>query len=541
MGTQPEASMLLLLSAAHAESVTIPVRTRFSELTDWGADPTVVDDVLSGEVVVSDAATGVAYTSSGELLLKQRQARGGGELVFSGDPSGSVRTWAVYLIDANGELLGKEPQVIDVLFGDDGDGTIVARVTADIVVRNVTIKKRGVSSRATDDGTHNLTVTVQGIGLDAVYVGIQELASDGTALTTHADMEAMTADIYATFQGMALDAVVPLDTWDAVLEGDLTVEGLPVATDGSTTTLTGVRFDVDLFGAPTADVPPALASLCCYIPGAIVVRSKGRRRELVASRVVLDSDDAGVDTYDGAVDLIVDGDARGVEVGAILTATGTGPKPVTDVLVSLDPDDVAVRGVATGTGTFPKEPAAQGVRLMWLRPLSQEGKALDDWRTCTLTPTALTARKGSQTLRWTGECLRDENLLGDVRGVSMSMTSAGAVQLTGEVMGLDVQSTTTIEFQLADTDLGFTALKGAAAVDETTFNLAWSFPTDAVGGTYSLLIEFNGVTTAPESMLLGTGRYAWIETSEVVTQPKEGVSDAVKQAFLEDQKEKIKK
>lgn len=533
--------MLLLLSAAHAESVTIPVRTRFSELTDWGADPTVVDDVLSGEVVVSDAATGVAYTSSGELLLKQRQARGGGELVFSGDPSGSVRTWAVYLIDANGELLGKEPQVIDVLFGDDGDGTIVARVTADIVVRNVTIKKRGVSSRATDDGTHNLTVTVQGIGLDAAYVGIQELASDGTALTTHADMEAMTVDIYATFQGMALDAVVPLDTWDAVLEGDLTVEGLPVATDGSTTTLTGVRFDVDLFGAPTADVPPALASLCCYIPGAIVVRSKGRRRELVASRVVLDSDDAGVDTYDGAVDLIVDGDARGVEVGAILTATGTGPKPVTDVLVSLDPDDVAVRGVATGTGTFPKEPAAQGVRLMWLRPLSQEGKALDDWRTCTLTPTALTARKGSQTLRWTGECLRDENLLGDVRGVSMSMTSAGAVQLTGEVMGLDVQSTTTIEFQLADTDLGFTALKGAAAVDETTFNLAWSFPTDAVGGTYSLLIEFNGVTTAPESMLLGTGRYAWIETSEVVTQPKEGVSDAVKQAFLEDQKEKIKK
>lgn len=525
--------LLALTFPAFAATIDLPVRALYTEYTDWGQDPTVVDDVRSASVAISNPDTGVAFDVDGELLLSTRTGAGTGEVTFDGNPNGSLRTWAIWLLDGNGKPLSAEPEVVDVLFGNDGDGTIVARASADIVVRTVRMKKRGVS-RTDEDGTHSLQVVVQGNGINAAYVGIQELTTDGTPLTAHADMEAMTAGVYATYQGLVLDALVPLDTWKAQVDGVLSVDGVELDGDGQPTNADTLDFDLTWYGGPGTDGPTIL-SKCCRVTKieALVIKQKR------SSRVVLDTDDQPFDTYDGAVDVLVEGDARNVEVAGLLRPID-GVAPVTDILQVLDPSDVAILGTATATGKFPASPAAEPTRIISLRPVGEGEKALDDWRTCTLTPTAKSAVANSKTLRWTGECLRDSDLGMDIRNVTMKMTSTGATTLSAEVLGNEYQATTKLEFAVNAKELGLTTLSGAAAVDETSFTLPFVFPTDAAEGSYELFLQLYNVKTTPSVSLYGSGRYAWNETSSTVSPPKDGVSDAVKQAFLDDQKEKKK-
>lgn len=142
--TQSGCITMLLLLPAFASTLDVPVRAVYQEYTGWGEDPVVVDDVLSATVSVQDVDAGTVFPATGELLVSERTGTGSGELVFDADPSNTLHTWAVYLLDANGNPLGS-PQILDIQFGSDGDGTIAARTTADIIVRKVTVKKRNIS------------------------------------------------------------------------------------------------------------------------------------------------------------------------------------------------------------------------------------------------------------------------------------------------------------------------------------------------------------------------------------------------------------
>lgn len=502
--------MLVLSLAAHAVTVEVPLRVTFTEYTDVGQNPTVVDDVLSATARVSNADTGTEFLTSGELLLREKTGAGAGEMSFVDDPSGSTRTWSLYLLDAAGQPLGNDPEIVVVAVGNDGSGTIAARVNADIVVRTVRMKKRGVSRVGnTDDGTHQVRVEVQGGGIRAAYVGIQELSADGAALSVHADLDAMTAEVYASFQAFALDAIVPLDSWSATLAGTLAVEGMSVA---GTTVEGGSPIGYDLaFGA--AVCPEGSRAICVTLPSAsyigepLTARTKGQA--LRANKVALRPDDEVFDSYDAAMDLVLEGDARGIEVLAVLTPKGDAPKPEDAEWLLLSPDDLTVEASTTMQGLFPDSPDEETILTAGIQPLGEGGVPLRSWLECTLTPTATSATAGSTELRWVGECVRDEEGLALVRAFQMTMDASGAASIGVELLGAEWQDATALAFDIDGERLKLSSAEGPASVASVAFTFGWSFAEDIDGDAFALDVAMWGPPGAVEFTVERAGWFTW--------------------------------
>lgn len=495
---------MLLFSAAYAATLSLPVKLTYAEYTGWGEDPAIVDDVASATATVSNPETGASFATTGELYLKERSGAGTGELSFVGDPSGSLHTFAFYLLDATGAPLQKEPEILDIQFGNDGDGTVIARAGGNIIIKNPRIRKKNPRI-TTEDGTHAIAVEVGSLGVQAAYVGIQEISSSGAPLATHADFEARTADVYANFQGLLLDALVPLDTWKATLDGTLSVDGVS-ATHTEIEGGVPLEFDFKFFnpGAGAA----ALGNMLAYKPPK-PKQETTTLGDISARTVVIRPGDQAFDSYDAAMNVLVEGDGRPYELGAILLPTGEGPEAVTDTLVTLDPSDLAIGGTASFTGIFPPKPEAQKVRTVSIAPLNEKGLAMTDWLSCTLTPTATSAVAGSKRLAWVGECLRDEEGRAILRGLRMTLNSAGTGTLSAEMVGIELQKATALGFVFGSTDLGVDTAKASAAVTETSFSLDWTFDTDADESDYALELTVFGATSVLDLEIVSDGMYDW--------------------------------
>lgn len=501
--------MFLLASTALAATYALPIRATASEFTYWGDDPTLVDDVQTATVAVSNPTTGVKFATTGELLLREKTGEGVGELQFDRDPSGTLHTWAITLLDGEGNVIGKEPQVVDVLFGNHGDGTVVAREQGNIIIKTPRIKKK--NPRITqDDGNYDLTLTVQGVGTDAAYVGIQELAADGSPLGVHTDMRAMTAGVYASYQALLLDAIVPLDTWSATVEGTVYVDGLTV---GKRTVEGGANLDFDVsFWGRSSGTKASIVPLG-VVQYAKTTTPKPKQESTTLGEIsalaalkLLPADESP-DSYDGSFELVVDGDARDLEIGALLTPRGSAPAPLTGDLLALSPGDLS----QGGTATFPYKnfPSTPETLTGAIEPLDAKGAAIADWAECVFTPTRLTVSKRGSTAAYVGECLRDDEGLERVRSVSLTLSSAGTGTATAEVLGLDWQKAAQIAFQIDGDRPSVGTVVAKTAVTETRFDLGFSFAEDADDTNYSLELLFFGATAARDFDLAGTGLYAW--------------------------------
>jgi len=500
--------MFLLASTALAATYALPLRATTSEFTYWGEDPTLVDDVQTATVAVSNPTTGVKFATTGELLLREKTGEGVGELQFDTDPSGTLHTWAITLLDGEGNVIGKEPQVVDILFGAHGDGTVVAREAGNIIIKTPKIKKK--NPRVTqDDGNYDLTLSVQGVGTEAAYVGIQELAADGSPMGTHTDMRAMTADVYATYQALLFDAIVPLDTWNATVEGTLLVDGLSVdkrQVEGGAS----LDFDVSFWGKVSGDkasrTPLGVVQYAKKVPKPKQeTTTLGEISALAALKLAVV--DESPDTYDGSFDLVVEGDARDLEIGALLTPLGGSATPLTEEMLSLSPSDLSLTG--TTSFAYKNFPVSAETLTGAIAPLDSKGAAIADWAECVFTPTRLTVSKRGSTATYVGECLRDDEGLERVRAVSLSLSSAGTGTASAEVLGRDWQKAAQIAFQIDGDRPAVGTVLAKTSVTDTTFNLGFSFADDADDGAYALDVLFFGATAARDFTLAGTGLYAW--------------------------------
>jgi hypothetical protein len=266
----------LLAAGAAAASLTVPLRATIAESVGPGEAPTV-GLATGARVTVSNPATGASFAVGGEVLAAaRREASGRGAVAFAGDPAGSVRTWAVYLLDEEGEPLG-DPEVLDVAFDEAGNGSVAARAGGSGVVRRVVVSTDPASLRTGGSGTlttasvvygdsaagggglgweqglntatvvygdgtrstldtvrpvygGSVRVEVQDRAVEAAFIGIVELASGAEAsdILPDADLDTLNAAGFAAFQGLVLDAIAPVDTYRVEVEGKLEVKGLSV-------------------------------------------------------------------------------------------------------------------------------------------------------------------------------------------------------------------------------------------------------------------------------------------------------------------------
>lgn len=496
--------ILALCFPTFAAEVEVPVTAYYREVTEVGQDPLVVDDVRSASIGVTDPTTGATLTTRGELFAVARVGQGTGELSFSSRTNGTLHTWAIYLLDTAGNPLTAEPQVVDVLFGAGGDGTITARAEADIVIKQVRIKKRGVSSRADDDGGSELTVEVQGLGTEAAYVGVVELAADGAPLLPHVDMEAMTADVYASYQGLALDVIVPLDEWATRLEGTVSVEG--VSTEGNQ--LQGgadLDYAVTLLGTASKTGSSVLGdfTLSAYAPLQPAADADLSAEVIPAGGLWLESNDRDIDVYDGSMDVIIAGDARHLELAAAWVPVGSALAPTSPELLSFDPSSAGVSARALGTVKYPSEDTYSAMYLS-VQPVGKEGNALEEARLCRLELTA-GSRYGS-TLSYVGECERNADERVDTRAITAQITRTGALNVALTWDSLPLQSATSALFTLQSTS-GATLWtgSGAAAISNTTFTLDWSFAEAPNGEAADLELYLYGTSTPQSVTLVSAG------------------------------------
>lgn len=332
---------MLLSLFSSALALTVPLRVTYTEDVVPG-QTSVAGTALSATVALSNPTTGGAFiVSADELTVNRQEASGSAAVSFSADPAGSVRSWAIYALDAEGEALG-DPEIVDLVFDNAGNGAIAAR---DVVgsVASLTVTDDTVRVKMTDGGAA------------AAYVGIFEITSDGSRLYTNPDLGVLDAAGYAAFQALGLDTIVALDTYRTQLEGNLSVGGLLVATDGTVERGQDLRWDLTFYDGravtscdksgfcTTVAVPSGTASYESPI-GAV------KKKKAEVPRVVLKPDDVTYDVWDASFSLLFAGDARDLELTASLDTWARDRAKASADVLALDPGGLGVWAKRTDDG-----------------------------------------------------------------------------------------------------------------------------------------------------------------------------------------------
>jgi hypothetical protein len=522
---------LLLALVSSALALTVPLRATFQEEVAPGEAPTA-SSALTATVALSNPTTGGAFlVAADELTVNKREASGGGRVSFAGSPADSLRTWAIYFLDASGDPLG-DPEVVDMLFDAEGNGAVAARDGG-----APRIAKLGVS----ESGAR---ITVQDAGTLAASIGIVELGRDssGSELTTDPDMEVMDAATYAAFQEIGLDAIVALDTYKVQLEGDLSVSGLRVATDGTIESGAELRWDLTFYDGRTTS---GCASRGCEAttPGSIGAASYAsaiepiKKKRTAPQRVTLKHTDLTFDSWNAGFLFSIEGDVRDLELGASLdTFLGAEATAASDV-VSLDPGgyeveakaddddddddtgmivDIFIDGDCEDCGdydfTAPDSPPAWSVVAEALIEVSvlDSGGGLVGTHACTLAPTAGTVAGTSKQDVLLGECTRDSGgtevrrlratvgPLGISRWtVDMAGAAFAAERTLGECSRQTGCTTETVSVVGGTIELavrGRTFLSQPIAVTATQYDLPFSFEADVDGLQGVLAIDLEDPT-----------------------------------------------
>ncbi len=165
-----------------------------------------------------------------ELTANKREGSGSGGLSFVASPAGSIREWAIYYIDADGNVLG-DPDIVTMSFDASGVGNVAAGGGSRLSTFGVSSKKGGGAGQFFASTGR---VSVQDSGANAAYIGIAELSNDGSGneLVPDPDMDTMDATAFATFQAEGLDAIVSLSSYAIQVDGTLSIDGLSISKEG---------------------------------------------------------------------------------------------------------------------------------------------------------------------------------------------------------------------------------------------------------------------------------------------------------------------
>lgn len=534
---------MFLSLAFPALALTVPVSAILTdEINANGTEG--FRQTVTGTVAVSNPATGAVYTvGTDELTVNKREASGRGEMSFAGDPAGTIRTWALYYLDANGEVLG-DPEVVDMLFDDSGNGAIAARdgVTGAVIALKVGAGIYG----------NSVSIQVQDSGVDATLIGIIELAHEGPALATDADMTVLDVNTFAAFQELGLDAVVALDSRSITLQGDVSVTGLSVASNGTVEGGADLRWDVTLYDptvtggcmlkwcdAPTL-IPLATVS---YVEAIGAVKKKSGQ----PAAVKLQPADVTDDSWDLAMGILMDGDFRDLAIGASLDFLGVTGSDI----VTLDPGGFGVTWEADTCGQGRHWCVEQGVGSCHddhIVDIFQDGDCeecgdydfvnpedppawvflADEFievavydsaggfvasHICTISPTAATLAGTNENDTLVGECTRDmagtevrrfkittngwDTSVEGARTVVFDVEMAGAA-FTGErtagectkLGGCATGRVSVLGGTIALSSDGVEVHRAPIAVEETEFHLPFSFASDVSGMTGDLVLDF---------------------------------------------------
>ncbi len=386
--------MLLVSLVSSALALTVPVRATHTEWIVPGEAPTA-GAATTATVEVSNPSTGARFRTVGELTATKREASGGGDVRFAGDPADTVRSWALYFIDAEGNVLG-DPEIAQVLFDGKGSAALAGTDGA---------RTAGVTVNGTDPlgagWTGGLAVDVQGAGAEAAYVGIVELSTDGAALATIPDLGILDLAVYATFQGLGLDAIVALDRYRTRVEGDLEVEGVSVDAKGNVEADADLRWNLTFSRTSDQgekDWVSTVLGTGSYLQAADGVKKKTG----VAKRVDLTTKDVTYDVWDASFALSIDGDLRGLELAASLDAYDGDTLVASSDAVLLDPTAIESKA---GVDIAADATTKGDPNLYRLDVRNSFGKLVSQ-HYCALAPTAATLAD-PEVDTWVGECTVD--------------------------------------------------------------------------------------------------------------------------------------
>ncbi len=529
---------MLLSLVSSALALTVPLKATFSEQVVPG-ESTLASSALTATVALSNPDTGVDFiVGKDELTVNKREASGKGGLSFSGNPANSIRTWAVYYLAANGDKIG-DPEVVDVLFDKEGNGAIAARDGVGFT-RLVTIS--GINEVVGETWSANAKVVVSDGGVQAALIGIVELTNDGgdaSRLRADPDMEIMDAAAFAAYQGIGLDAMIALDTYKVQLEGDLSVDGLTVATDGTVENGADLRWDLALYDGnsiltcskertcETTSRPTGTVSYTSEI-GSI------KKKKTSPPTVTLKPAELTYDSWDAGFSFAIEGDVRDLELAASLDVLREGkPMSASDV-VSLDPGgfgveaalgdddddddstpivDIFIDGDCDDCGDYdytvpnPSNPPAWTVIADELIDVSvyDSGGGLVSTHECTLAPTVRTLAGTAKRNTLVGECTRDtagtevRRLVayvgekgGSIWSIDMAGSAFAASKASGECAKLGGCTDSSVSVLGGSIDLavrGTTFFHQSIDITSTEFDLPFAFTSDVDGEDVALVIE----------------------------------------------------
>ncbi|MES2645212.1 MAG: hypothetical protein V4850_37335 [Myxococcota bacterium] len=552
--TAPHEVPMLLSLVSTAFALTVPVTAKISdELNNNGNE---MRQTITGTVAVTNPATGAVFrVGTEELTVNKREGKGSGGIFFAGDTANSIRTWAVYYLDASGAVLG-DPEVVTVVFDAKGSVSIAARDSG----RRTADFYKGPDSPSSQVPVI-LRVDVQDSGVDASLVGIVELTNDrpGSDLQTDADMGILDADTFATFQELGLDAVIAIDSRTVTLQGDVSVSGLSVATDGTVEGGAELRWDVTLYDPSAVTCTSRVCDTPTLSPVATVsyLETIGavKKKSGQPAAVKLQPQDVTYDSWELGVGLVLPGEQRDLEIAASLDFEGGAGSDI----VTLDPGTLGVCWELGGCGGN-KEPCNEPGGCCTLPDIFIDGDHPDldyaspddvpDWadmadelfeievldsaggfvasHICTMSPTARTLAGTGKYDVLVGECTGGDSGT-EVRRFTLKTPntrwtggtdddtvpwewSAGKMQFEVEMAGAAFTAERTggecsrlggcteeTVSVLGGTisvwhDGALLRQPGPIAVTEAEFSLPFSFAEDVSGMTGELLIEFDDPT-----------------------------------------------
>lgn len=555
---EPESHVLLAFFSS-ALALTVPLRVTYSEEVSPG-ETTVASSALTADVKLFNPTTQKAFiVDQDELTVNKREASGQGGLTFAGNPAGSVRTWAVYLLDVNGKELG-DPEIVDVLFDANGNGAIAARDgagnTSRLSVDLSEVLETGWKTKA--------KVEVADAGTLASYIGITELTNDGkeSNLRADPDMDILDANTFAAYQGLGLDAIIVLDKYKAQLEGNLTVTGLAQAADGTIESGANLQWDLTFYDAEvvtnctktgTCKTAALAAGTASYSSAIAAVK----KQKTETPRVVLKPADQTYDIWDSGFTFSVEGDVRDLELVASLNVYsgdkllqgadvisldpgGFGAKvgpdlddpgdddgdddgtPIVDIFIDGDCDDCGDYDYSVPNPTNPPPWTVIANTLIDIDVVDSGGQTVATHQ-CTLWPTAKTQAGTGKTPTLLGECTRDvagtevrrlQAQVGpkggsswsvEMAGPALAETSAATCDKEGACTDGDSVVGGTIELSVN----GTTFFSKALAVTSTQFDMPFTFASDVDGLTAQLLVDLEDgnqivAWTEKDGILYGT-------------------------------------
>lgn len=487
--------MLFLVSTAFA--LTIPVRATLHETVEPGERPGA-GGAATASVAVSHAEKGVAYkVTADELYASRREAAGAVDITFTADPSGSVRTWAIYPLDGNGKLLA-EPSVVEVSFDNNCTGAMSGRKANARATDPTSITVACEEGAIAGMQVAHLGVGMLDAGVDASFVGVAELgASAGTGeLADAPDMSVMDATVYAAYQSLDLDAILALTDFRVRLDGNLAVEGLSVASDGTVEGGAELAWDVTFYAdtACTGEkcTATAIEALTFVEPVGAV-----KKRATTAPRVTLDAKDLTWDVWSGGTAIDFAGDVRGLALAASADAWEGEKLIASSDVVALDPSSLGVAARGIGKGPF----SGMALKCADLIAASARGVVVG-YHTCSMAPTPATLEGRAST--WTGTCTRDDE--SEVRRIVATATADGVsydVEMGGSAFAAET-TTKTCDKSGACTEttdsatggtISITDDEGTASakmeVTDTTYDLGFAWKEDVTGLSASLYVEID--------------------------------------------------